>query len=195
LEDEAYGYDRERLARRQDQQEANKRDYSALEDFFFRDRLGNTSLADILLYLAGIGGLLFFAFSVMKIDVRGIFSKKARSTEVPYDELPEDIEEMDFEQLIRQAKQKKQYRRAVRLLYLETLKTLTRQQLIHWQPNKTNHDYLEELKGAACYQDFFDLTLRFEYVWYGDFPIGEAGFSNTEKTFQHFQLQLLPRQA
>jgi hypothetical protein len=121
------------------------------------------------------------------VDVRGVFSKKAKQIPVNFEDLGENLAELDFEGLIRQARTKGDYRAAVRLVFLETLNLLTTEGHIRWKINKTNQDYLAELRTSRFREEFTDLTRSYEYVWYGDYDINEQGFDAMEKIFRTFQ--------
>lgn len=102
------------------------------------------------------------------------------------DELSENIHEMDFDTMIQQLIAQKKYRRVVRLLYLKSLKIMTDKDLIQWEVNKTNWDYVFELKSEALRPGFKDLTVAFEYVWYGHVPVSDAQFSQIHDQFNRF---------
>ena len=93
---------------------------------------------------------------------------------------------MDFDRLIAEATAARAYRRAVRLLYLKTLKTLAADNLIDWQRDKTNHEYIAELRQPALRSSFAELTFLFEYIWYGDFPVDEGVFDRARSRFTQF---------
>lgn len=103
-----------------------------------------------------------------------------------YEALTENIHELDFTDLIEKAVEQRNYRLAVRLYYLKTLKQLTDKNHIEWQPTKTNRSYLYELGQSPLYAGFEDITQQFEYVWYGDFPVSEVAFGQLKTRFQTF---------
>lgn len=78
------------------------------------------------------------------------------------------------------------FRLAVRLLYLQTLKRLTDAGWIAYKPDKTNQQYVYELTSSPLQADFERLTRQFEFVWYGDFPINEARFEAIHSQFKQF---------
>jgi len=139
--------------------------------------------------------LLLIGFAVYGItrmtglDLK-IFSGKSRPLEVPYTESLENIHEIDFNEQIEAAVSKGNYRLAVRLCYLRTLKSLTDRSLIHWQPEKTNNTYLTEIRDLLLRQQFAELTLSFEYIWYGEFPIDSAGFDVLKESFDQFNQRI-----
>ncbi|MFD1144050.1 DUF4129 domain-containing protein [Larkinella insperata] len=124
---------------------------------------------------------------LIKAEVLGfVFSPKARSVAFPYEAVTENIHEIDFEQQIDAAIQQRNYRLAVRLLYLQTLKHLSNRNLIDWKPDKTNRSYVYELAQSPLQPDFETLTTQFEYIWYGDFPITEERFKPLQESFVRF---------
>lgn len=142
------------------------------------------------IYYIIIAGILIYAIlKLINADISLFGSKKAQS-QVTFSEVEENIHEMDFNQLIEEAKSKQNYRRAVRLLYLQILKKLSDKALINWQIDKTNHEYERELLGTSLYNGFQDVTLRFEYFCYGDFQIDRTSFDRTEPLFQEFSSKL-----
>ncbi|OJJ14728.1 hypothetical protein BKI52_41565 [marine bacterium AO1-C] len=138
------------------------------------------------IYYLIIAGILIYAIlKLINADLSFSGRRKAQS-QVTFAEVEENIHEMDFDQLITEAKAKQNYRRAVRLLYLQNLKKLTDKGLIHWQIDKTNHDYERELAQTSLHQSFQTITLRFEYACYGDFHIDREIYDDTEPIFLEF---------
>ncbi|MCP3097648.1 DUF4129 domain-containing protein [Myxococcus sp. K15C18031901] len=72
---------------------------------------------------------------------------------------------------------KGQYREAVRSLYLALLSRLHRDGAILYDVTLSNWDYLRQFKGRAEWKPRFrELTLRFDFAWYGNTPVGSAGY-------------------
>lgn len=131
--------------------------------------------------------IFLILWGVFGRQISQIFFKTASPLSADEDKMEQDIKLADFDTLISNAVKENEYRKAVRMLYLEALKVLTINQWILWKPNKTNQDYLNELQLSPFKQAFSDLTLQFEYIWYGDFPVNEAVFQQTKNTFQDFK--------
>ncbi len=135
--------------------------------------------------LAAIAALALWL--LYKSDFLGMMlGKRAQEAPLGYDVLSENIHELDFNELIDTAIQQRNFRLAVRLFYLKTLKQLTDQRLINWQPTKTNRTYVHELQSPALRRDFEQLTRQFEYVWYGDFALTDETFQALKADFQKF---------
>ena len=138
-----------------------------------------------MLYAVAAFGIFFAITRLLQMDVAQVFSRK-RTASIAFEDLVEDIEGMDFDHLIAEATAARAYRRAVRLLYLKTLKRLTTENLIDWQRDKTNHEYIDELHRPDLRAAFAELTYLFEYIWYGDFPVDESGFERVRQRFARF---------
>lgn len=138
-----------------------------------------------ILYAVAAFGIFFAITRLLQMDMGQVFSRK-RAASIAFEDLAEDIEGMDFDTLIAEATAARAYRRAVRLLYLKTLKALTTENLIDWQRDKTNHEYIDELQRPDLRAAFAELTYLFEYIWYGDFSVDEHGFERVRQRFARF---------
>ncbi len=105
------------------------------------------------------------------------------------EEVEENLHQSDIDPLIERAVQEQRYDLAVRLYYLNVLKRLSRQGWIRWQKDKTNHQYLQEMRERAVFGDFRELTRIFERVWYGGFALSASDFDPIAKQFQAFLRQ------
>lgn len=77
---------------------------------------------------------------------------------------------IDFEQQIEAALGRDDYRTALRMIYLQTLKWLDDNHHIHWQPQKTPSQYVREYRCAP----FNTLTTLFIRIRYGGFEADRA---------------------
>ena len=135
--------------------------------------------------LAGIAGVVIYL--LMKAEVlEFLFPKKAQSHELDYENLAENIHEIDFNAAVEESVTQRNFRLAVRLLYLQTLKHLTDAGKIDYKPDKTNRQYVYELANSPLQADFEGLTRQFEFVWYGDFPVDESRFAALQTQFRQF---------
>jgi len=70
-----------------------------------------------------------------------------------------------------------EYREAVRGLYLALLSRLHRDGAIHYDSHASNWDYLRHFRGRGEDKPpFRELTLRFDFAWYGNLPVGAEGY-------------------
>jgi len=135
-------------------------------------------------------GVVYLIFRLLKIDLIGLFKKRQKTDTIPYSEFTENIHEIDFDDSISSAINDKNYRLAVRLLYLRSLKQLNDAGYIKWKLEKTNLTYLSELENQEYKKLFGALTFRFEYVWYGNFPVNKEVFENIDALFGEFKNKL-----
>jgi hypothetical protein len=139
-----------------------------------------------LFIVAGLAALVFLILKLSGINMLHLFRKKPYSS-LAYSESAENIHEINFEAEIEKATATHNYRLAVRLLYLRSLKQLSDDGLINWQINKTNTNYVYELTNPGQREAFKQLTLQFEYVWYGDFLINGDIFKRISALFNTFK--------
>jgi hypothetical protein len=139
-----------------------------------------------LLIGGGIAAIVFLILKLNGINILNNFRRKPH-TVVPYSESVENIHEIDFDTEIEKAIAVHNYRYAVRLLYLKSLKQLSDSGLINWQINKTNSQYISELADSTRRNEFTQLTRQFEYVWYGDFTINGEVFKRISTLFSDFK--------
>ena len=142
-----------------------------------------------ILLIAGFVSLLVWFLATSDIN---LFRNKQKTIadDVLAQEEGENIFEMNFEKEMRNAINDENYRLAVRLMYLRTLKDLSDRNLIKYTHEKTNSDYLFQLAASPYYKKFFRLTRSFDYTWYGKFPLSRDGFSTVQHDFNNFKQQL-----
>lgn len=157
-----------------------------LEELFTISEGGAKTSVIILRIVLGIVVLGVVYLIVMSlIGKKGfwIFSKSHKNISAQ-DITEEDIRQMNFGEMISETKEQGNYRLAIRYYYLWLLKRLTNREIIEWHWEKTNSDYLYEIKNNTLKQDFEYLSYIYEHSWYGDFPIDETAFGKAEKAFQ-----------
>lgn len=112
--------------------------------------------------------------------------KKKVSKKIIYSEEEDNIDENDYEKLLLRAIKNKEYRLATRYYYLSVLKKMTHKELIDFHKDKTNSQYLFELKDSEIRKQFSYLLYIYDYVWYGEFPINELQFNTIESSYKDF---------
>lgn len=96
----------------------------------------------------------------------------------------EDISQMNFDELISAAIASKQFKLAIRYMYLKSLNLLSEKGLIELKNNKTNYQYLSEIRNEQIATAFRNTTSLFEWIWYGDFPVDEQTVNSSQKDFK-----------
>lgn len=131
----------------------------------------------------------YFLLKVMGMNKVGLFTRNA-ADKLDYSVGETDIHKISFNEAIQQAILVGDFRLAIRLLYLQSLKLLSDKGHIEWQINKTNSDYIKEVANASWYALFVSLTFKFEYTWYGELNIGKDDFDKLQLQFQQLNKQL-----
>lgn len=103
------------------------------------------------------------------------------------EEMPEDIFAIQYPQEIHKAIQQNNYRLAVRLHYLQLLKTLAARSVLRYQQDKTNLDYLQQLYKTPYYDLFFQVTRHYEYSWYGHFDVTADAYRMIREDFEKIE--------
>ncbi|RNC80227.1 MAG: DUF4129 domain-containing protein [Winogradskyella sp.] len=120
----------------------------------------------------------------LKVNSNAIMGNTQGKGEVIYSEEEQIIKNEDVNALIKEAVRQKNFRLAIRYYYLLSLKYLTEAKSIEWQPQKTNEDYIKELKSTDLRFDFENITKIYDYVWYGEFAVNEVRFESLKLPFE-----------
>jgi len=99
-------------------------------------------------------------------------------------QLEENLHQANLDDFIRRAIEQGNYALAVRLYYLAILKELSLQERIEWKRDKTNRDYLREMRSSTVFNDFSDVTTIFERIWYGNIALSRLDFERIEPKFK-----------
>ncbi len=144
----------------------------------------------ILPYLL-IGILLFLLIKFfLDVNSRALLYSKDNEAVVSLFEEEQIIKNEDINQLIQNALKDKNYRLAIRYYYLLILKQMSEKELINWEMQKTNDDYINELEKEELKGPFSQITRLYDYIWYGDFPIDEANYLKAENKFSSLRKTL-----
>jgi hypothetical protein len=82
---------------------------------------GGFSLFAIILFIAFIGFLVYVVIKVSGINIGHVFRGRAKQIDIPYSESLENIHEINFDDEIEKAIGQRNFKLAVRLLYLRSL--------------------------------------------------------------------------
>ncbi len=95
----------------------------------------------------------------------------------------EQLERIGFEEQIKNAENQQNYRLAVRLYYLWLIYKLTQRKFIKFHVNKTNHDYVKELKNTKYSGEFSQCTRLYNFVWFGEFGLETQHYHSLKEDF------------
>jgi hypothetical protein len=142
-----------------------------------------STILDIFYYGLAVLALILIVRGLIKADRRGLLFGNVRANQIKITETDEDIHQLNFDELISKAITNKSYKLAIRYHFLKSLKMLADKELIQLKNNKTNFEYFMEIKNRIIAEAFRDVIFRFEWIWYGDFPIDEQLLRTSQKDF------------
>ncbi|POY41110.1 DUF4129 domain-containing protein [Flavobacterium alvei] len=164
-----------------------------LSDFFknlfrFTDNKTATNFVDILLRVIAILIVVVVIYMIVKAlmnkEGQWIFGKNSDKKIINYDEIEKNLHLVDFEKLIQNSLKSDEKRLTIRYYYLWLLKKMSNNQIIEWDVEKTNSDYLYEIKDEAQKEDFAYLSYLYNNIWYGEFELDEATFTKARNAFE-----------
>lgn len=153
---------------------------------------GQKWIAWIVLTLIGIatvGGLAFALYGIFGTG-KTMPVTLSENNNLDYQVTDEDIHATNFSEEIELAANQHDYRKAVRLIYLNALKMLTDEKVVDYQPYKTNFDYKYEIQENNCRELFGQLSYFFEYIWYGNFVAHEQQYHEMKSIFMGLKANL-----
>ena len=145
------------------------------------------NIADIFIKIFYVLIIIAVVFIIVKAilnrEGRWVFGKSSDRKIINVEDIEQNIGITDFRKLINRAIADREYRSAVRFYYLWMLKELSNKELIAYDVEKTNNDYLYELNNSRFKNDFRYTSYLYNYVWYGEFEINEKQFEKISGTF------------
>lgn len=147
---------------------------------------GLNTVAKVFFILFIIGLLVLFIWAIAE-QFSKPSNKKVNSSidALTVDELEDRLLDVDLKSPLDMAIAAGNYNLAVRLLFLALLQKCQIAKVIEWRKDKTNGEYLAELRSKKQFDDFSRLTLVFERVWYGNAKLSQEEFSRIEILFKN----------
>ncbi len=142
---------------------------------------------EIFIWIFSVSLILFAIYRLTGMERKFFFQGNRQGKPLNYSEEQEDIHAIDFTQAIQDAIERQQYRVAIRLMYLKNMKILSDRNLIQFRPNKTNTEYTRELQSTSYARGFEEITLVYEYAWYGEFPVERETFERLRNIFFEYE--------
>ena len=141
------------------------------------------SIFGIIFWIAAIG---LFAYLVYRLFLSNssFFARNRKNVSADIQVATEDTNDPDG--MVRNAVKNGNYRLAIRYLYLQALLRLSERKFIEINANKTNYEYVNEVRKHKFANEFASLTLQYEYVWYGEYPVDKRLFERIQEGFIQF---------
>jgi hypothetical protein len=178
--DEAYAYANDPAYWRQEEGLGKRHDNS------YEDPGAGSRLPEYFL-LFFCGAVLVFAIVkiVTQNNLRFFYRAAKRQPTANPGEDPGALED-SLEGRLQHYLETSDYRQAVRYLFLKSLRLLNDRGLIRYHQEATNHEYWRQLSQTPQAAPFRDLTLIYEKVWYGEFPLAAQPFEQVHQYFENF---------
>jgi hypothetical protein len=106
--------------------------------------------------------------------------------EITIDNLDEYIHETDLDRFLREALQNGNYPQAIRLYFLQSIKNLSERKDLNWSREKTNRDYIREMRAHSWGNQFRSITQTYERIWYGNMQLTQSRFEQLQPEFEQF---------
>lgn len=140
-----------------------------------------------------IGGVLLFVLviyfifrAIVNKEGAWVFGKSSDKSIIPVTDIEANIHATDFKKLIAEAENNSNYRLAVRYYYLWLLKKLSVAEIIHYDVEKTNNDYRNEIESSTTKKEFAYTSYLYNYIWYGEFDVNDEQFNKAKRAFDSF---------
>ena len=156
--------------------------------FSFTDSKSALNFVDILLKVIAILIVVAVIFMIVKAimnkEGQWIFGRNSDRKIINYDEIEKNLHLVDFEKLIQNSLKLDEKRLTIRYYYLWLLKKMSEKQIIEWDVEKTNSDYLYEIKDETLKEDFAYLSYLYNNIWYGEFELDGTTFEKARNAFE-----------
>ncbi len=146
---------------------------------------GRFLFGKLIWILIVLGALTLFFLAMRRGVFTGAFRGKPRSAVVVND-IHEELHAEDLGALVRQAEEAGEWRRAVRLRYLQVLRYGLDNGLLNWRPEYTDRDYSSQLSDPAKRESFGKIAFTFQWVWYGEAQLDRASYNQLTAPFEDF---------
>lgn len=158
-----------------------------MQNLFGDISLGYTG--EIIWYVLGFGAIVaLIVYTLYRHPELLRWRSKKNAENDGYIVEEDNIYGIDFPSTIDQALKVGNYREAVRLVYLQTLRHLSDAGKIDWQPAKTPSQYLNEYTGRP----FHHLTTTFVRIRYGgydaDVSTADAAMADSKATIEEIEI-------
>jgi hypothetical protein len=167
---------------------AEKKEEEEEDDRPGRNRVGDflsDSTVRTIIYI--ILGVILVLIIYRIVVVNNLFMTPASRKRIEENEEPEtEIDDNSLDTKVQKAILEKNYRLAIRFMYLKTLRSLNEKGWIRYHAQGTNNEYINQVHHYGAGNEFRFLTHVYEYVWYGEFALTEEQFNKVQQSFQHF---------
>ncbi|HEU4497505.1 MAG TPA: DUF4129 domain-containing protein [Flavobacterium sp.] len=155
--------------------------------FSFSSESSSINFVEIFLKAIAVLVIVFVIYLIVNAIMNGegtwVFGRPSDKKIIHYDEIEKNLHLADFEKLIKEAAKAGESRLVIRYYYLWLLKKMASNEIIEWDAEKTNSDYIREIKSEKLKKDFSYLSYLYNYIWYGKFKLEEATLEKAVESF------------
>lgn len=130
--------------------------------------------------------LIFLVANLLGFGPGGKRVRMKKEHQFSFESLEEQLHESDLDRFLRLALDQQDFRVALRIYYLKVMKNLSELGWIAWKKEKTNYDYVREMRQQMSYDQFRSLTSAFEIIWYGEMDIHQTEYDQLHPMFQEY---------
>ena len=123
---------------------------------------------------------------LLGLNYKDLFKKSPGEANIIYYDDDEMLLKSDIDKLIEKASEEGNYRLALRYYYLKLINILDQKHYIKWEPEKTNFEYLKEIKNEEIGHDFRLFTQYYDYIWYGYYDLDSSHYNDVSAEFNRF---------
>lgn len=165
--------------------EAKKQPKPSNLDPGFLNFLGKILVPLIKLLLLALGIWLIYILVTLLMGKKGnwLFTKKTDPL-IRFGNENEAIEVSDYSSLIKKALHEGDYRSAIRYHYLNLLHKLHDKGKIEYHTEKTNADYIYEIREKPLARSFEYVSYIYDHAWYGEFEVRDEEYKRAENAFR-----------
>lgn len=137
----------------------------------------------MLLYGALVVLFIFIIVYLVRQNAEGRRLKKVQLSTTFDEENPDELILSELQKELNNAALAENYNRCLRYQFLLMLESLQERGLIKWHKYSTNGEYLNQLLSYKLFKTISDLTLVYEYYWYGEHTLSLERYT---KLVEHF---------
>ena len=140
-------------------------------------------LAGVIVFLL----VAFFIFkAVMNDEGQWVFGRSSDKNVIPVTDVEGNLDIVDFDKLTQEAEANEEFRLAIRYYYLWLLKGLSQAEIIAYDNEKTNSDYVNEIQSETIKKEFAYTSYLYNYIWYGEFNVSDQDYRKAKHAFVKF---------
>ena len=146
------------------------------------------SFLKIVLYILLFGAVLFIIYYLIKNKDN---YKKDNTGDLVIEDLnPATISKTELELLLEKYMAEENYRECIRVYFTFILKEIIKNGWIKWKKEKTNFDYLLEMKSKSDPAHFEECVRIYDLIWYGEYEITKEIFHSLQPILLNYYQSL-----